>query len=305
MAIVLDWKPQERSATYDRGKWSATQNYIVTDTTGQAINVYAIANGSTNYQFFGGYNGTSGDEPLTYLYFRFVSQTITPVDNGSDKIWSVSMQFESTIGDGGAAATTTDVKTETEIGFSSFEVSIQPQVLEIWCNNPTLPSTDALKSNPDLTDIITNANATFTGKEPVSYVGHIMNISVRNVIFGRPNYLTIASFIGKRNSAAFTFGANATAAQNMICPIGTLLFTGATTSRIGPNQYEVNYTFSYDDQFYHLRQAPLMDVNGVATIPKTANTALSAANPWRAKSVYWKQPFPSTAAFSGIGLVTT
>lgn len=304
MPIVLDWKPQERSATYDRGKWSATQNYIVTDTTAQAINVYEIANGSTAYQFFGGYNGTSGDEPNTYGYFRFVSHTIAPVDNGADKIWSVSMQFESTIGDG-SAVTTSDVKTETEIGFSSFEVSILPQILEIWCNNPTLPSTDALKSNPDLTDIITGANATFTGKEPVSFVGHIMNISVRNVIFGRPNYLTIASFIGKRNSAAFTFGANATAAQNMVCGIGTLLFTGATTSRIGPNQYEVNYTFSYDDQFYHLRQAPLMDVNGVATVPKTDNTALSAANPWRAKSVYWKQPFPSTAAFSGIGLVTT
>jgi hypothetical protein len=214
------------------------------------------------------------------------------------------MQFESTIGNG-SAVTTTDVKTETEIGFSSFEVSIQPQILEIWALNATLPSTDALKSNPDLTDIITNANATFTGKEPVSYVGHIMNISVRNVIFGRPNYLTIASFVGKRNSAAFTFGNNATAGQNMICAIGTLLFTGATTSRIGPNQYEVNYSFSYDDQFYHLRQAPLMDVNGVATVPKTANTALSAANPWRAKSVYWKQPFPNTGAFASIGLVTT
>ena len=249
MAIVLDWKPQERSATYDRGKWSATQNYIVTDTTAQAINVYEIANGSINYQFFGGLNGTNGDEPLTYDYFRFVSQTIAPVDNGADKIWSVSMQFESTIGDGGAA-TSTDQYTETEIGFTSFEVSIQPQILEIWALNATLPSSDALKSNPDLTDIITNANATFTGKEPVSYVGHIMNISVRNVIFGRPNYLTIASFVGKRNSAAFTFGNNATAGQNMICAIGTLLFTGATTSRIGPNQYEVNYSFSYDDQFY-------------------------------------------------------
>lgn len=301
--MTLIWKPQERSATYDRGKWSASQNYTVYDDTGTALNVYTIANASPDYQYFGGYLG--GDESSATSYFRFVSHTITPVDNGADKIWSVSMQFESTIGDGGVTPTDTDQKTETEIGFSSFEVSIQPQVLEIWCNNPTLPSTDALKSNPDLTDIITNANATFTGKEPVSFVGHIMNISVRNVRFGRPNYLTIASFIGKRNSAAFTFGANATAAQNMVCAIGTLLFTGATSSRIGPNQYEVNYTFSYDDQFYHLRQAPLMDVNGVATQPKTANTALSAANPWRAKSVYWKQPFPSTAEFSGIGLVTT
>ena len=300
--MTLIWKAQERSATFDRGKWSASQNYTVYDDTGVALNVYTIANASPDYQYFGGYLG--GDESSATSYFRFVSHTITPVDNGADKIWSVSMQFESTIGDG-SAVTTTDVKTETEIGFSSFEVSIQPQILEIWALNATLPSSDALKSNPDLTDIITNANATFTGKEPVSYVGHIMNISVRNVIFGRPNYLTIASFVGKRNSAAFTFGNNATAGQNMVCAIGTLLFTGATTSRIGPNQYEVNYSFSYDDQFYHLRQAPLMDVNGVATQPKTANTALSAANPWRAKSVYWKQPFPNTGAFASIGLVTT
>lgn len=300
--MTLIWKAQERSATFDRGKWSASQNYTVYDDTGIATNVYDIANASPDYQYFGGYLG--GDESSATSYFRFVSHTITPVDNGADKIWSVSMQFESTIGNG-SAVTTTDVQTETEIGFTSFEVSIQPQILEIWALNATLPSSDALKSNPDLTDIITNANATFTGKEPVSYVGHIMNISVRNVIFGRPNYLTIASFVGKRNSAAFTFGANATAGQNMLCAIGTLLFTGATTSRIGPNQYEVNYSFSYDDQFYHLRQAPLMDVNGVATQPKTANTALSAANPWRAKSVYWKQPFPNTGAFASLGLVTT
>ena len=135
--MTLIWKPQERSATYDRGKWSATQNYTVYDDTGVALNVYTIANASPDYQYFGGYLG--GDESSATSYFRFVSHTITPVDNGADKIWSVSMQFESTIGDG-SAVTTTDVQTETEIGFTSFEVSIQPQVLEIWCNNPTLPS---------------------------------------------------------------------------------------------------------------------------------------------------------------------
>lgn len=301
MTLVLDWKAQERTATYDRGKWSATQHYIVTDTTGQALTVYAIANDSSAYQFFGGLNGTSGDEPSTYLYFRFVSYTIAPVDNGADKIWSVSMQFESTIGDGGSTATTIDVKTETEIGFSSFEVSIQPLILDVWALNPALPSTDSLKSNPDLTDIITNTNATFTGKEPLSYVGHVMNIHVRNVIFGRPNYLTIASFVGKRNSAAYTFGVT----NAMLCAIGTLLFTGATTSRIGPNQYEVNYTFTYDDKFYHLRQSPLTDSAGVKTQLKTPGTVISASNPARAASVYWKQPFPNTADFTGIGLVTT
>ena len=170
--------------------------------------------------------------------------------------------------------------------------------------NATLPSTTALKSNPDLTDLITNTNATFTGKEPLSYVGHVMNIHVRNVIFGRPNYLNIASFVGKRNSTAYTFGVTNT----MVCAIGTLLFTGATTSRIGPNQYEVNYTFTYDDQFYHLRQSPLTDNAGVKTQLKNPGTVISASNPARAASVYWKQPFPNTAEFagtSGIGLVTT
>ena len=300
--MTLIWKPQNRSATYDRGKWSATQNYTVYDDTGTALNVYTIANASPDYQYFGGYYG--GDESSATSYFRFVSHTITPVDNGADKIWSVSMQFESTIGDGGSTATTIDVKTETEIGFSSFEVSIQPLILDIWALNATLPSSAALKSNPDLTNIITNTNATFTGKEPLSYVGHVMNIHVRNVIFGRPNYLTIASFVGKRNSTAYTFGV----ANSMVCAIGTLLFTGATTSRIGPNQYEVNYTFTYDDQFYHLRQSPLTNDRGVSTQLKNPGTVISASNPARAVAVYWKQPFPNTAEFagtSGIGLFTT
>jgi hypothetical protein len=300
--MTLIWKAQERSATYDRGKWSANQNYTVYDDTGTALNVYTIANASPDYQYFGGYYG--GDESSATSYFRFVSHTIKPVDNGADKIWFVSMQFESTIGDG-SAVTTTDVKTETEIGFSSFEVSIQPLILDVWALNAALPSTTALKSNPDLTNIITNANATFTGKEPLSYVGHVMNIHVRNVIFGRPNYLTIASFVGKRNSADFTFGNNGTTTQNMKCVIGTLLFTGATTSRIGPNQYEVNYTFTYDDQFYHLRQSPLTNERGVSTQLKYPGTVISESNPARAVAVYWKQPFPSTGDFASLGLVTT
>ena len=46
MAIVLSWIKQSRSATFDRGKWSGSQNYLVRDTTDQAINVYDIASGA-------------------------------------------------------------------------------------------------------------------------------------------------------------------------------------------------------------------------------------------------------------------
>ena len=296
--MALVWQAGERSASFDRGKWTGTQNYTVYDDTKIGVSIYDLASTAPPSPGFGG-----GADPTIDSYLRNVGSSYTPAPDGRNRVWNVVYTFESIMGDG-TAISSTDVLTETEVGFTSFECNINSEILDIWYSNPTLPATDALRSDPGLTPL-TGGTPVYAGKDPISFVSSVMSISVRNVRNGRPDYLTLAGIVGKRNSAVFTFGANAVAAQNLVCPIGSLLFVGATTSRIGPNQYEVNYQFSFDPNLYFLRQVPLMDTEGVKIVLKTPGSAFSDSNPYYADKVYYKQPFPSVTAFSALGLVTT
>jgi hypothetical protein len=301
MSIVLEWTDQARTATFDSGRWSATQNYIVRDTTNQAISVTDIAGDPylAAYQIFGNSNETISE------LFRFTSYSISPADGGGNKIWNVNMTFNSSSGDGNTPVTT-DVMTELEVGFTCIEVSIQPVMTDQWILNPDLPVSDALKNNPDLTNLMDGGGTiVYAGKDPVTYVGSVMNISIRNVKWGRPDYELIASYIGTRNDDIFTIGQSGNPNENLACVKGGLLFTGASSSRTGPNQYEINYQFVYDPIFYHLRQQPLTGPEGVTTVPKTPGDPPGASNPWRASVVYYKQPFHSVSDFESLGLITS
>lgn len=142
-----------------------------------------------------------------------------------------------------------------------------------------------------------------TSGEPVSNIQSIVNIKVRNVIYGRPAYSTIAGLVGYRNSAAYTFGSTG---NTYACATGSLVLVGATTSRIGPNTYEVNYEFSHDPYTFHMRQQALRDKDGnVKHEPSNTSLAVSSTNISHATHVYWVQPFPLTAAFSTLAIVST
>jgi len=296
--MALVWQNGERSASFDRGKWTGIQNYTVYDDGNLAVSIYDLASVAPPTPGFGG-----GADPTIATYLRNVGSSYTPAPDGRNRVWNVVYTFESIMGDG-SAISSTDVLTETEVGFTSFECNINSEILDIWYSKPTLPNTPLLRSDPGLTPL-TGGTPVYAGKDPISFVSSVMSISVRNVRNGRPDYLTLAGIVGKRNNAAFTFGANAVAAQNLICPEGSLLFVGATTSRIGPNQYEVNYQFSFDPNLYFLRQVPLMDTEGVKIVLKTPGSAFSDSNPYYADKVYYKQPFPDEGDFSTLGLVTT
>ena len=290
MAIVLSWIKQSRSATFDRGKWSGSQNYLVRDTTDQAINVYDIASGASTYEVFG-----AGDDTTMATYMRFVSATYTPVSDGMDRIWSAVFTFESTMGDG-VNIVTADVKTETEVGFTSIETNIREEAIDIWRTGTTVPSGGTQNDNN-----IGGTPADSAG-EPISFLLPIVSISIRNVIYGRPQYATIMAIAGKRNSASFTFGATG---NTFTCATGTLVFTGASTSRTGPNVYEINYQFNYDPTLYHMRQIAMRDLKGVKTTRPTPGSPVSASNKETAETVWWRQPFPDTTAFSALGIVST
>ena len=290
MAIVLSWIKQSRSATFDRGKWSGSQNYLVRDTTDQAINVYDIASGASTYEVFG-----AGDDTTMATYMRFGSATYTPVSDGMDRIWSAVFTFESTMGDG-VNIVTADVKTETEVGFTSIETNIREEAIDIWRTGTTVPS-GGTQNDSDI-----GGTKSDSAGEPISFLLPIVSISIRNVIYGRPQYATIMAIAGKRNSASFTFGATG---NTFTCATGTLVFTGASTSRTGPNVYEINYQFNYDPTLYHMRQIAMRDLKGVKTTRPTPGSPVSASNKETAETVWWRQPFPDTTAFSALGIVST
>ena len=292
--MALVWTKRERQATYDRGRWSGTQSYLVTDDGGISISVYTIASGATAYEVFGG-----GDDTSMAAYMRFVSATYSPVGDGMDKIWNVVFSFDSTTGDG-SAATAIDVKTETEQGFTAIETSITTNIVDIWRSGSTMTIATSGNAPDDSTDIV--GTKVDTSGEPISNIQTVINISVRNVIYGRPAYATIASIVGKRNSAAYTLGSTG---NTYVCATGSLVLTGSNTSRIGPNTYEVNYQFSHDPYTFHMRQQALRDKDGNVKHEPATNAVVSSTNISHATHVYWVQPFPLTTAFSALSIVNT
>ena len=292
--MTLVWTKRERQATYDRGRWSGTQSYLVTDDADASISVYTIASGSSLYQVFGG-----GDDTSMAAYMRFVSATYSPVGDGMDKIWNVVFSFESTTGDG-ANATLIDVKSETEQNFTAIETSITTNIVDIWRSGSSMTIQANGNAPSDATNIA--GSPMDTSGEPISNIQTVINISVRNVIYGRPAYATIASIVGKRNSDAYTFGATGTM---YACVAGSLVLTGSTSSRIGPNTYEVNYQFSHDPYTFHMRQQALRDKDGNVKHAPATSAAVSSTNISHATHVYWVQPFPLTTAFSGLSILYT
>jgi len=299
--MTMVWEQTSRTGSYDRGKWTGSTTFLIYNNDGSSLTVHDIRNSASTA---GTLDFGAGNETTMEALMSFTGATYTPVQDGSDKYWTGVHSFEASTTIDGVAVEGQDILQEKQVGFTSIEVNAQANIVDVWRTGATLPSSDANITAPTLIDI--GGNKVDSAGDPISSIQGVLNISVRNVVIGRPNYLVFANTIGKRNSAIFTFGASVTTSQNLVCPIGTLVFDGATSSRIGPNQYEVNFSFTLDTQTFHLKQVPLRNGDG-SVVPDqvTPATAVSVSNPWRAAKVYYKQPFPSTDSFASLGVVTT
>lgn len=299
--MTMVWEQTSRTGSFDRGKWTGSTTFLIYEDTGSSLSVETIRNSAVAA---GVLDFGAGDEINMQTFMSFTGATYTPAQDGAGKYWTGVHSFESSTTINGASAEVQDILQEKQVGFTSIEVNAQANVVDVWRTGATLPTSDALKSDPSLINIL--GTPVDSAGDPISSIQGVLNISVRNVVIGRPDYLAFANTIGKRNSALFTFGASTTASQNLVCPIGTLVFDGATSSRIGPNQYEVNFSFTLDTQTFHLKQVPLRNGDGsVICDQPTPATVVSVSNPWRALKVYWKQPFPNTDSFAGLSVVTT
>jgi len=297
--IVISQRAGGTSIQFDRGKWSGSSSYVITDSTGAKLTAAGIlADSAVVAKLFpteyGGSGGAITDQGA-YFSGLVTSPTfdLKMVDDGGF-VWEATVNFASQTGDNGTNVI--DNKVEHEPGFIAIEYSAQGEPVDIWRAGATAP---ANKSNPADTDI--GGTKVDSGGEPISTFNNVARVTVRNVITGRPT--PPLGYINRRNSNSCTIGPYSFAAH-------TLLFTGCNITRTGSSTYEIVYSFAYDENF-HLRQiakksAETGDVvksaksdtcGGTPTAPPSGETS-------HASCVFWRQPFPNYIAFPPTGMNT-
>ena len=195
------------------------------------------------------------------------SRTVTAVDGSLAKVWEGS-------------ATWSDESTNSVApSFIAKDMSTNAVATDFWRAVDTVPDVN----NPSDADIGGTPLDSFG--DPVTVFVPQQEMTVTNII-GTNNATNIVNATGRRNSLQFN-GA----------PAGYLVFSGATARRISSSQYEVTYKMTYDP-LGHCRQVALADSAGIRMGAETGSPPVCNAS-----LVVWRQPFPSTTSFSGIGIV--
>lgn len=161
--------------------------------------------------------------------------------------------------------------------FTVTSSSVAAITIDVWRSGASLPGDLSAPAESD----IGGTKVDMRG-EPISALIVQQRLTIKNIV-SSIDYATIRNYIGKRNSATF-LGVSA----------GFLLFEGTDDQRIDGGRYEIEYRFLYDSTA-HLRQVCARDVDGH---PKLNTDAIP-----KASTILWKQPFPGTAAFAGLGIV--
>lgn len=281
---------------FERGKWSGTAQYVITEAAAQALTASDILGSATVIAklFPTEYGGSGGAITDQGSYFSgLVTQpsfSLAMVDEGGF-VWQATVAFDSQTGDNGAE--TVDNKVEREVGFTAIEYSLSGEGVDVYRVGATAP---ASKSTPADTDI--GGTKVDSGGEPITYFNNVAKVSVRNVIAGRPT--PPVGYINKRNNAAFVIGPYS-------FPQDTLLFTGCSITRVGAATYEIVYQFVYDNG-YHLRQIAKRGPDGQVIKGKKTDSCGSAPSTVpdgevsNALCVFFRQPFKDTANFDAIGI---
>lgn len=308
MAITIAQKPNGTNISFDRGKFSGSSAYVISDTLGAQLDPGQImqdtnVNAKLGPSDMGGSSGALAELDGSGTYYagrlRQVGFDLKQVDDGG-YVWEAVVHFDSSVGDSTGAITPVDARNEGQPSFIAIEYSVQGEPVDIWRNGSTM-TMPANKSYPAEDDI--SGTKVDSGGEPISTFNNVARVTVRNVLVGRP--VPPLGYINKRNSNSCTIGP-------YTFPADTLLFTGCNISRVGSSTYEIVYSFAYDSNF-HLRQVAKKraDNGEVLKAGKTSTCAnppvLAAEGPnetSRAVCVYWRQPFSDTIAFPPSGMST-
>lgn len=318
MPMTIQASLHSQTVSYDRDVFSAKCVYHITASDGSAItpeqivtssSVADVLNGSDGLDSLGTFIG--GDVAFGGIAkVRYSGYTLQNEEGGFK--WTVSVNFDSGASSYSPSTEQKDIIPENQPGFTAIEMGFTSVVMPVWRVEPytgSITYNDSFISNPAETDIA--GTAVDRAGDPIDKQLAVVNITVRKVVGKRPSVAAggssdwdvIVSKINNRNSSSVTIG-GFTALKN------TLLFSGANVTRVGPNSYEVSYSFVYDP-YYHLRQVANMDANHQPVVGvKLSSGAISTndsdiasadaghANksaPRYAANVFWKQPFPTTS----------
>lgn len=255
---------ETRSLAQTSGKVTASRKFAVWDDGA------AITTPSTIRALFGG--GTLPDVGDTFpgeTDIYAVSYDIRHIPD-SRNVWEVSFSYENT--EPGTVQ-------PQEPGYVEFSIDFSSEFRDTWRANPATGI--APLGQPNNNDV--GGAPIDSAGEPVSGLVQFANVTIGETVLAstiQSRLLTIAGITGTRNNGIFQgFAA------------GSLVYQGASASRIAVDKYSVTHRFAYDQKF-HMQQMPERDQNReVVCIRDNANIL-------RAKTVRWVQPFPTLANFN-------
>jgi len=206
-------------------------------------------------------------ESIDGISCYLLSRSVTVVDGSMAKVWE------------GSASYSDESSNSSQASFIAKDMSTNAVATDFWRAVDTVPNVD----NPSDADIAGKPLDSFG--DPVTVFVPQQEMTVTNFL-NNNNATNIVNATGRRNNAQYN-GA----------PAGYLVFSGATARRVSSSQYEITYKMTYDP-LGHCRQVALADSAGIRMGAETGNPPVCNAS-----LVVWRQPFPSTTSFSGIGIV--
>lgn len=311
MAVVFSL--QNQNVVYDRDQFTATATYNVRDDAGALLTTQSIISsgaltavlGSAStpgsaLESFGTYLNGTGNGTSSFSKLNYSGYTLANTDGGL--AWTLTVNFGSAQSSYVPSAAAKDITPENQPGFTAVEMDIGAAIVPTFrVNNYTLPTGGSINT-PGESDI--GGTPVDQAGEPIDAFVSTIRFTLRNVMNGRPTsslLSAIASQTNTRNSAGVTIA-------GFTCGAGTLLFTGAQISRVGPNAYEITYSMAYDRD-YHLRQIAAVDgakqvklaiISAGALTMDATTLQNNADSPRYAGQVMWRQPFPGVTDFSGL-----
>lgn len=198
---------------------------------------------------------------------KVTSRSVEAVADAGKKVWTGTVSYAWSVSD------TND--------FVSLDMNTSMSFVDVYRMGAAFPINVQNPGDNDIGGVAMDACG-----EPVSAPLFQQELTLVNIKSTNQASLIIGE-IGKRNSASF-LGAD----------IGYVLFTGASSRRVGVAKYEITYKFLWDGA-KHLRQIAARDVDGQPLLTVGASSQASAS------AVYARQPFPNTSTFSTLALVFT
>ena len=264
MAIIVAAALQSESVTDGDSSKSQELGYIITSYDDMTPTV-ALA--LTSAQALSALAAIGSTVTIGGQSAKVTSRSVDAVADAGKKVWTGTVSYAWTIND------TND--------FVSLDMNTTMSFVDVYRMGASFPASINAPGDNDIGGVAMDACG-----EPVSAPLFQQELTLVNIKSTNQASVIIGE-IGKRNSGSFLGAGD-----------GYVLFTGASSRRIGIARYEITYKFLWDGA-KHLRQIAARDVDGQPLLSVGASSQASAS------AVYARQPFPSTSTFSALSLTTS